>query len=113
MLNLDYCAHPEKYIDNFLAIYWTSKKVFVPVPEKEVFYKGWVYEISGKAFEGLYDARIEYGYPPDFTGLCKTAKDARGINGYFMACANSIVKGIEMREETGGTCDCVKKIRRI
>ena len=112
MLNLDYCAHPEKYIDNFLAIYWTSKKVFVPVPEKEVFYKGWVYEISGKAFEGLYDARIEYGYPPDFTGICKTAKDAQGINGYFMACANSIIKEIESAEKENRKCG-IKKIRRV
>ena len=112
MLDLDFCAHPEKYIDNFLAVYWSSRKVFVPVPEKEGFYKGWVYEISGKAYEGLYDARIEYGYPPDFTGMCKTAKEARGINGYFTACANSIVKEIENSAKENRECG-IRKIRRV
>ena len=113
MLDLDFCAHPEKYIDNFLAVYWSSRKVFVPVPEKEVFYKGWVYEISGKAYKGLYDARIEYGYPPDFTGMCKTTKEARGINGYFMACADTIISSIENSEKNGKFSPNIKKIRRI
>lgn len=113
MLNLDYCVHPEKYIDNFMAIYWSTKHVFMPVPEKEVFYKGWVYEISGKAFEGLYDARLEYGYPPDFTGDCKTAYDARGINGYFMACAGTIISSIENSKKSGQLSPNIKKIRRL
>ena len=79
MIDLNYWEHPEEHIDNFEVIYWTSKHVFIPVAEKEVLYNGWVYEISGKAYEGLYDARIEYGYPPDFVGDCKTAKDARQL----------------------------------
>lgn len=34
MLDLEYWSQPEKYIDNFSAIFWSTKNIIVPVAEK-------------------------------------------------------------------------------
>lgn len=111
MLDLEYWANPEKYIDNFSAIFWSTKNIVVPVAEKEVFYKEFVYNIEGLAYESLCDARRAFNIPIDFKGDCKTVKKARDVNGYFIMCVDTIKREIENSEKEGRTSKSVIKMR--
>ena len=114
MIDLEYWSCPFKQeSDEFFAAYLTSKKIIVPLAEDEVFYKDWVYKISGEALEGLCDARKVFGVPLDFKGTCKTVKKARDVNGYFMACLRSIKNEIENSEKEGRISETVIKIRHV
>ena len=112
MLDLEYWANPEKYIDNYTAIFWSTKNIIVPVAEKEVFYKNFVYNIDGLAYESLCDARRDFGYSIDYIGKCKNTTEAQNINAYFISCMNSIKKEIENSEKENRECG-IKKIRHV
>ncbi len=104
MLDLEYWANPEKYIDNYMAIFWSTKNIIVPVAEKEVLYKNFVYNIDGLAYESLCDARRDFGYEIDYIGKCKNITEAQNINAYFISCMNSIKKEIENSEKENRKC---------
>lgn len=114
MIDLEYWSCPFKQEnDEFFATYLISKEIIVPVAEDEVFYKDWVYKISGKVLEGLCDARKVFGVPLDFKGTCKIVKKARDVNGYFIMCADTIKSEIENSEKEGRISKSVIKIRHI
>ena len=112
MLDLEYWSNPEKYIDNYMAIFWLTKNIIVPVAEKEVFYKDFVYNIDGLAYELLCDARRELGYEINYTGKCKNTTEAQIINAYFISCMNSIKKEIDDSEKENRKCG-IKKVRHV
>ncbi len=114
MIDLEYWACPFKQEnDEFFAAYLTSKKIIVPVAEREVLYKDWIYKIDDFAYESLCDARRVFNVPINFKGDCKTVKKARDVNGYFMACLRSIKNEIENSKKEGRISKSVIKIRHV
>ena len=112
MIDLEYWANPEKYMDNFTAIYWSSKKILIPIAEKEIYYKDWIYELDEHGYNTLCDARRKFGYDINYEGNCKTALEARQINSYFISFLKLIKRDLDECKKNNSECN-IKKIRHV
>ena len=109
MLDLEYWSNPSIKDKNFFAAFWTTKNIIVPIAEKEVFYKGWIYEIDDNEYNRLCNIRKKHGYNIDYCGKCKTIEDARQINMTFIDYHRILVKIIESGDIDG----IANKIRHV